>query len=152
MTTYLCVQTMQTLPHYQLNCFAKCTFFLGVSPGGLISNTVWYDIYFAIFFPSVEIELGLVLLLSEIVSVLVVLVAECATVECVYQVCVSLTERLALWAPDHATTGLLAAIGLGRQSPLSLRTRFMCRSLATFLKLQMSREGTFRTHPSHTHR
>ncbi|KAK4326998.1 hypothetical protein Pmani_002516 [Petrolisthes manimaculis] len=100
---------------------------------------------------SVDIEIGLVLLLSEIVSVLVVLVAESAALECVYQVCASLTDRLSLWAPDHATTGLLAAIGLGRQSPLSLRTRFLCRTIATFLKLQMITDRTFRTHPAHTH-
>ncbi|XP_045603349.2 ectopic P granules protein 5 homolog isoform X1 [Procambarus clarkii] len=100
---------------------------------------------------NAEMENGLVLLLSEVLKIMTHLLQEKGTTEPVWQHCQALTSQLALWAEDRATTGILAAIGLGRQSPLSAGVRLLCRTLGTFLKLQMPREGVFRTHPLHTH-
>ncbi|KAG7166507.1 Ectopic P granules protein 5-like 1, partial [Homarus americanus] len=101
--------------------------------------------------PNAEMEIGLILLLSEILKILSLLVHEKGTIESTWHHCQTLTSQLALWAEDRETTGILAAIGLGRQSPLSVGVRLICRTLGTFLNLQMPREGVFRTHPLHTH-
>lgn len=100
---------------------------------------------------STEMEVGLILIVSEILNLITKLLYEKSTVESVWQHCQSLTSHLAIWAEDHCTTGILAVIGLGRQSPMSLKFRLVCRVLATFLKLQMPQEGMFRTHPQQAH-
>lgn len=97
-------------------------------------------------------ELGLILIVSEILKLITKLLHEKSTVESVWQHCQTLTSHLAVWAEDHCTTGILAAIGLGRQSPMSLKFRLVCRVLATFLILQMPQEGVFRIHPLQPHR
>lgn len=97
-------------------------------------------------------EAGLILLLSEILKIITQLAYEKGTVESVWQHCQTLTSQLALWAEDRTTKGILAAIGLGRQSPLSVGVRLVCRTLGTYLNLQMPTEGVFRLHPSQTHR
>lgn len=97
-------------------------------------------------------EMGLILVLSEIFKLLTHLVHEKGTADALWQHCQTLISHLALWAEDRATTGILAAIGLGRQSSLSLGVRLACRTLGTFLNLQMTGEGVFRTHPSQSHR
>lgn len=96
--------------------------------------------------------MGLILLLSEIFKIVTQLVHEKPAVDALWQHCQTLTSQLALWAEDRATTGILAAIGLGRQSSLSPGVRLACRTLGTFLNLQMTKEGVFCTHPSHPHR
>lgn len=100
---------------------------------------------------NAEMEIGLVLLISEILKIITDSVHEKGIVESLWQHSQVLTSQLAIWAEDRATTGILAAIGMGRQSPLSVGVRLLCRTLGTFLKLQMPREGVFRTHPLHTH-
>lgn len=100
---------------------------------------------------SSEMEAGLILIVSEILKLITKLLHEKSTVNSVWHHCRSLTSHLAIWAEDHCTTGILAAIGLGRQSPMSLKFRLVCRVLATFLNLQMPQDGVFRTHPQQPH-
>lgn len=96
--------------------------------------------------------MGLILIISEILKLITKLLHDKSTIESVWQHCQGLVAHLAVWAEDHCTTGILAAIGLGRQSPMSLKFRLICRAVATFLKLQMPQEGVFRTHPLQAHR
>lgn len=103
-------------------------------------------------FNSSEMEAGLILIVSEILKLITKLLHEKSTVNSVWHHCQSLASHLAIWAEDHCTTGILAAIGLGRQSPMSLKFRLVCRVLATFLNLQMPQDGVFRTHPQQPHR
>ena len=101
---------------------------------------------------STEMEVGLLLIISEILKLITKLLHEKSTVESVWQHCQNLISHLSVWAEDHCTTGILAAIGLGRQSPMSLKFRLVCRVVATFLNLQMPQEGVFRIHPLQAHR
>lgn len=45
---------------------------------------------------------------------------------------------------DRSRSGLWAAVGFGKQSPLSVNFRFLCRAMAAFLLLQMPEKGTLR--------
>lgn len=45
---------------------------------------------------------------------------------------------------DRSRSGLWAAVGLGKQSPLSVNFRFLCRAMAAFLLLQMPEKGSLR--------
>lgn len=101
--------------------------------------------------PNVTVELGLTLLFSEILELITQTIKEPGSIEAVWQHCCTFASRLACWAEDRSSTGILAAIGLGRQSPLSPGARLVCRCLSTFLILQMPRRGVFRTHPCHPH-
>ncbi|XP_068201303.1 ectopic P granules protein 5 homolog [Palaemon carinicauda] len=101
--------------------------------------------------PNVTMELGLILLFSEILELVTQTLKEPGSTESVWQHCCTFASRLTCWAEDRSSTGILAAIGLGRQSPLSPGVRLVCRCLSTFLSLQMPGRGEFRTHPCHPH-
>ncbi|XP_046871698.1 ectopic P granules protein 5 homolog [Hypomesus transpacificus] len=58
-----------------------------------------------------------------------------------------LQARLALLGEERLSSGLLAAIGLGRRSPLSNRFRVAVRSLAAFLSVQIPSESQLRLQP-----
>ncbi|KAK7082715.1 hypothetical protein SK128_026802 [Halocaridina rubra] len=103
------------------------------------------------FIPNATLELGLVLLLSEILDLTTYLVTHSRPVESIWLHSSTLASRLAVWAEDRSSSGILAAIGLGRQSPLSPGVRLICRCISTFLNTQMPRKGIFRTHPLHLH-
>ncbi|XP_047502036.1 ectopic P granules protein 5 homolog [Penaeus chinensis] len=123
---------------------------VAVTTDSFLQLTTLFDLL-EIVTPNETTELELILLLSEILNLIVHLVKEKDSTSALWQHCRNFISHLALWAEDRSTTGILAAIGLGRQSPLSLAIRLICRALSTFLNLQMPKEGVFRTHPLHTH-
>ncbi|XP_069970328.1 ectopic P granules protein 5 homolog isoform X2 [Penaeus vannamei] len=123
---------------------------VAVTTDSFLQLTTLFDLL-EIVTPNETTELELILLLSEILNLIVHLVKEKDNTSALWQHCRNFISHLALWAEDRSTTGILAAIGLGRQSPLSLAIRLICRALSTFLNLQMPKEGVFRTHPLHTH-
>ncbi|XP_063611379.1 ectopic P granules protein 5 homolog [Penaeus indicus] len=123
---------------------------VAVTTDSFLQLTTLFDLL-EIVTPNETTELELILLLSEILNLIVHLVKEKDNTSALWQHCRNFISHLALWAEDRSTIGILAAIGLGRQSPLSLAIRLICRALSTFLNLQMPKEGVFRTHPLHTH-
>ncbi|CAL4061203.1 unnamed protein product, partial [Meganyctiphanes norvegica] len=99
--------------------------------------------------PNDKIENSLILLCSEIVDMIGCLAVDGSYNVAVWQHSENVAKFLDMCAQDRSTSGLLAVIGLGRYSQLSLNVRLICRAISVFLLLQMPAQGVFRTHPTH---
>ncbi|XP_076059738.1 ectopic P-granules autophagy protein 5 isoform X2 [Oratosquilla oratoria] len=95
--------------------------------------------------PDEETEKGSLLLLSELCDLIWRQVDMVGDLRVTWLHANNLAQVLCTWAEDKQTSGLLGAIGLGKQSPLSPRVRLVCRALGCFLLAQMPAPRVFRS-------
>ncbi|XP_076366500.1 ectopic P-granules autophagy protein 5 isoform X2 [Tachypleus tridentatus] len=87
--------------------------------------------------PSEQNEPKLLLLWDQVINLAIRQIDYGGNVKLVGRCLANFCTSLLVLGEDRSSTGILGVVGFGRKSSFSLRFRFMCRTLAVFLLLQL---------------
>ncbi|XP_022249483.1 ectopic P granules protein 5 homolog isoform X2 [Limulus polyphemus] len=87
--------------------------------------------------PSEQNEPKVLLLWDQVINLAIRQIDYGGNVKFVGRFLANFSTSLLVLGEDRSSTGILGVVGFGRKSSFSLRYRFMCRTLAVFLLLQL---------------